>query len=436
MSTLKLKKPNVFLFPENFAYKQKKQLKILLVSKKACFFILYVYYFFMEKERYLTKYVIKDLYEKMVFIGGARQVGKTTLAIKLIGSQFKNFSYFNWDNREDRKKIINSELPGFSELIIFDEIHKYKKWKNFIKGEYDKFKNKFKFLITGSARLDIYRKGGDSLQGRYHYYRLHPFTLAEILSIENKINIFKEININNNNYFNDLDILDKFGGFPEIVTIQNHRTLRRWHNEKIERLFREDIRDIQLIRDIGSMKLLSDILPAKVGSLLSINSIREDLEVSHRAVSNWLDILELFYYHFRIYPYNQKTIRSIKKEPKLYLMDWSEVEDEAARFENMIASHLLKLTHFLYDYEGYKTELNFLRNVDKNEVDFLVTINKKPWFGVEVKLNNENISNPIKYFKEKLKIPFMYQVIKKKNVDTFKNGVRVISADKFLSALI
>ena len=149
-----------------------------------------------------------------------------------------------------------------------------------------------------------------------------------------------------------LESLDTFGGFPEPFTKQNMRQLRRWHNEKIERMFREDIQDIEAIRDIGNMKLLSDILPAKVGSRLSLNSIREDLEVSHRAVTHWMDILEAFYYHFRIYPYSSKKIRSLKKEPKLYLWDWSEVEDEANRFENLIASHLLKFVHFHHRSRG------------------------------------------------------------------------------------
>ncbi|OPX37593.1 MAG: hypothetical protein B1H12_04465 [Desulfobacteraceae bacterium 4484_190.2] len=160
--------------------------------------------------------------------------------------------------------------------------------------------------------------------------------------------------------------------------------LRRWQNDKNDRLFREDIRDIQQIRDMAGMQLLSDMLPDGVASLLSVNALREDLEVSHRAVTNWLNILEAFYYCFRIYPFVGKDYRSLKKGPKLYLMDWSEIRDEAKRFENLMASHLLKLVHFLYDYEGYRANLNFLRNVDKKEVDFLVTTDQKPWFAVEV----------------------------------------------------
>ena len=390
----------------------------------------------MIRDRYLTECVIKDLYEKMVFIGGARQVGKTTFAVNIIGEKFKKFSYYNWDSRADRREIIRPDWPGDADLIILDEIHKYKNWKNLIKGEYDKLKYRYKFLIAGSSRLDVYRRGGDSLQGRYHYYRLHPFSLAEVLNKKNKIEVFQEIHVEGKNYESECDAIYKFGGFPEPLLKASPRFLRRWHNEKIERMFREDIREIEQIRDLGNMKLLSDILPDRVGSLLSINSIREDLEVSHRAVSNWLNILETFYYHFRIYPYARKSIRSIKKIPKLYLWDWSEIENPSARFENMIAAHLLKLNHYLFDYEGYKAELNFLRNVDKKELDFLVSINKKPWFAVEAKLSETDVSKSLLYYKEKLKIPYVYQVVKGSGINRLVKDVNIISADCFLSGLI
>lgn len=390
----------------------------------------------MIKDRYLTKFIIEDLSEKMVFIGGPRQVGKTTLALHLVARHFEKAAHFNWDNRPDRKRIMASDWPGDSTLIILDEIHKYKKWKTLVKGEYDKLKEKYRFIITGSARLDIYRKGGDSLQGRYHYYRLHPFSLSEFSDKQSNIEVFKEIAIHSQGAYEELTLLDTFGGFPEPLLRQNHRLLRRWHNEKIERLFREDIRDTETVRDISNMKLLSDLLPDRAGSLLSINSLREDIEVSHRAVSNWLNILESFYYLFRIYPYTGKSIRSIKKEPKLYLWDWSEIEEEGPRFENLIASHLLKTVHFFRDYEGYKIKLYFLRDTVKREVDFLITVNEKPWIAVEAKLSEEIVSPHLKYFKERLKIPFAYQVVKKRDVDRFINDIRVISADKFLCGLI
>ena len=390
----------------------------------------------MQKIRYLSESIIEDLKDKMVFIGGARQVGKTTLAKEIISKQFKTSTYFNWDYQPDRKKINSGELPGEGGLLIYDEIHKYRKWKNFVKGIYDTHKNKYKILVTGSARLNIYRKSGDSLQGRYHYYTLHPFSLAELETISSQVQPFEEIQFKGQNFQETLETLFTFGGFPEPFISQDAKVLRRWHNEKLERLFREDVRDLENIRDISSMKLLGDILPAKASSPLSINNLREDLEVSHRAITSWLNILESFYYHFRIYPYTSKIIRSIKKEPKLYLTDWSEVANEGARFENLIAAHLQKFTNYLYERDGHKTELHYLRNVDKKEVDFLITVDNKPWFAVEVKLSETTPSNNLFYFKDRLQIPFNYQVVKQQGVDVLKDDIRIISAGKFLSGLI
>jgi len=373
----------------------------------------------MLKKRYLTDIIVRDLAEKMVFVGGPRQVGKTTLSTGLVASRYKEHAYLNWDNRQDRKKIIASQWPGSAKLIILDEIHKYKKWKTLIKGEYDKHKAHYKFLVTGSSRLDVYRKGGDSLQGRYHYYILHPFSMAEMLSIKNNPTPFEEITIVSKSHASDFEMIRRFGGFPEPLIKHQDRFLRRWHNEKNERLFREDIRETAQLRDLGSMKLLSDLLPDRVGSLLSVNAIREDLEVSHRAVAHWLDILESLYYHFRIYPFAGKAVRSIKKLPKLYLWDWSEVDDAAVRFENMIAGHLLKLVDFLHDYDGYRTKLYYLRTVDNKKVDFLVTVDERPWFAVEAKIADQSLSPSLLYFKLRLNIPFVYQVVQAAGVDIY-----------------
>ena len=291
-------------------------------------------------------------------------------------------------------------------------------------------------IVTGSARLDVVRRGGDSLQGRYHYYRLHPFSLAELVGSARVPGPFEEIRISSPAPRSEFEALLEFGGFPEPLFKQSDRFLRRWHNEKIERMFRDDIVSIEQVRDLGRMKLLSDLLPERVGSLFSTNAAREDLESGFKAVAHWFLVLESFYYHFRIRPYGHRWIRSIKKEPKIYLWDWSEVSDPAARFENMIAGHLLKLCHFLYDRDGLRAELFFLRDVDKKEVDFLVTVDNKPWFAVEAKLSDENVSSNLRYFLDKLKIPFAYQVIRKGGVYSLNRGVHVVSADRFLGGLI
>jgi predicted AAA+ superfamily ATPase len=389
----------------------------------------------MIKGRYLINPVLEDLSNKMVFVGGPRQVGKTTFAREIVSRHFKSEAYFNWDNRIHRKSIMDGKWPGDADLIILDEIHKYKKWKTLVKGYYDVLKTRYSFLITGSARLDIYRKGGDSMIGRYHYYRLHPFSLAEVIGAHSPLKIFRELPIPNHRAPEELLSLNKFGGFPEPFIKQDARTLRRWHIEKVDRLFREDIRDMDQIRDLYGAQRLGDILPDRAGSRLSINSLREDIEVSHRAVSHWMDVLESFYYCFRVFPFTSKRFRALKKEPKLYLWDWSEISDNAARFENCVGSHLLKMVHYLQDFEGYRVDLHYLRSIEKKEVDFLITVDGKPWFAVEVKLNDTNIAKPLHYFKGKLEIPFCYQVVQKNGVDFFKDGIRVVSADRFLLAL-
>lgn len=390
-------------------------------------------------KRYIENNVRQDLKDKMVFIYGPRQVGKTTFA-EQIGKKFypDNFLYLNWDNRNDRKNIISSTFKADTKLIIFDEIHKYSDWKNYLKGEYDKNKNKYHYIVTGSARLVIYQKGGDSLLGRYFHHRLHPLSIPELMNISCIYKPFDELTFFNKNK-ESCEILDSlllFGGFPEIYLKQNEKALRRWHADRVDILVREDIRDIENLRNISLLQVLIELMPDKVGSLFSINSLQHDLNVTHKTIASWVDILEKFYYHFRIYPFKFQKIKSLRKEPKLYLWDWSELDDQNAKFENMVASHLLKFCHHLYDSEGYKAELFFLRDIEKREVDFLVALNRKPWFCVEIKASYKTIPANLKYFKSKLEIPYSFLVTREKGNDFIKDDIRIISANKFLTALI
>lgn len=390
----------------------------------------------MANNRYLFKNINNDLQDKMVFLGGPRQVGKTTLA-KTIGEGFNKSVYLNWDASADRKTILAEKFSPDADLIIFDELHKYRSWKNYLKGQYDKNKDNYKIILTGSARLDVYRRGGDSLLGRYFYLRLHPFSLSETLNINHSFKIFEKLN-----FKEDIDSRKKFeqlfefGGFPEPFFKEDLRFLRRFHNMRVERLVKEDIRDIEALRDISQILILAESLPTRVSSVFSINALREDLNVTHKTISHWVDILERFYYLYRIYPFAISTIKSLRKEPKAYLWDWSQVEDEGARFENIIASHLLKFCHYLYDVEGQKAELRYLRDIDKHEVDFIVTINNKPWFIVEVKLTDQDVSKNLLYFQERIKAPLAFQVVKSTGVDFMQKNIRVMSADKFLSGLV
>ncbi len=391
------------------------------------------------KKRYLVDNILRDLKEKMVFIGGARQVGKTFMAKYIADHHYKTSDYLNWDVREDRKNVMQTSFKGNAAIILFDEIHKYKDWKNYLKGQFDKHRKDFKILVTGSARLDVYRRGGDSLMGRYFYFRLHPFSLAECIGKVNALKPQEEIKIADipPEAGKTLEALIKFGGFPEPFLKKNDRDLRRWHSQRVERLVKEDIRDLENIRDFSALQILVDLIPSKVGALLSLNSMREDLSVAHKTVASWMDILERFYYHFRIYPYANKKIKSLKKEPKLYLWDWSEItENIGAKLENVVASHLLKLCHYLHDADGYKTELFFLRDIDGREVDFLVTNNGKPWFAVEVKASAKEIARNLTYFGDRLNIPLLYQVVDERNIDIRKDKIRILSMEKFLSALV
>jgi len=251
-------------------------------------------------QRYLKKSIIEDLKRKMVFVGGPRQVGKTIMSLDILGGDEQHPAYFNWDYADDKRLLLQGGLPSGQKLVILDEIHKYKNWRNFVKGLYVKNKSQVSFLVTGSARLDYYRKGGDSLRGRYHYYRLHPLSLYELNSNPNK---------------NDLQALLQFGGFPEPFFAQSERDWKRWQRERISRVIHEDLVSLEHVKEVSQLDLLAVLLQDRVASLLSINSLREDLVASHEAVSRWVQILENLYYCFRIRPYAAKKIKALKNIP-------------------------------------------------------------------------------------------------------------------------
>lgn len=307
-------------------------------------------------KRYLALPVLDDLKKKMVFLGGPRQVGKTTLAQGLIKNYHDNHpAYLNWDSSVDRSKIKNREWPKSEKLIILDEIHKSKAWRNFVKGFYDTLKHTHSFLITGSARLDHFRKGGDSLLGRYHYYRLHPYSISEL-----------------NYEKNALKKLMKFGGFPEPYHEAEERNLRRWHNQRLDRLIRTDLRDWESVKDLDKIYSLAEELPNRVGSPLSIASLANDIEVDFKTMKRWLGILPSLYYCFQIAPFGSSKIRAVKKEQKLYLWDWSQVLNMGIRFENMVASHLLKYCHSSKMLKGIEWSLDFFVTQTKEKLTLYI----------------------------------------------------------------
>ena len=367
--------------------------------------------------RYLRPFILDDLKEKMVFLGGPRQVGKTTFSQSLIPHFTTNReAYINWDNPSDKKIFLNALIPPKQKLIIFDEIHKYKNWRNTIKGYWDSQKDLHQFLVTGSARLDYYRKGGDSLLGRYHYYRMHPLSLPEVSKKNSAI---------------DMEHLLKFGGFPEPFLRGSERTLRRWHNQRTSRIVSDDIRELEQVKELSLIELLINALPERVGSPLSRKNLAQELGVDFKTIEKWLTILESIYYSYRISPFGPPKIRAVKKEQKLYLWDWSEHIDEGKVWENFVGSHLLKYCHFHEDYEGHKMELRFLRDTDGREIDFIVLKNKKALFAVECKTGEKNLSRHISYFAERTDIPIFYQVHRGSKHIVYSDKVALLPFNEF-----
>ena len=190
------------------------------------------------------------------------------------------------------------------------------------------------------------------------------------------------------------------------------------------------------LRDLSSIEWLADLLPARVGSPLSLNALREDLEVSHRALTHWMDILEHLYCVVRLRPFESRSVRSLRKMPKAYLWDWSQVAAPGPRLENLVAMHLLKLCHFLRDHDGHDIELRYLRDRTGKEVDFLVTIKGRPWLAVEVKVSETAVDPSLVYFRDRLRIPYAYQVVLDARRDFVERGIRVVPAHAFLAGLM
>lgn len=362
--------------------------------------------------RYLHEQVIKDLAKKMVFVAGPRQVGKTTLAKDLISSEDR---YFNWDDDGDRAKILKKEFPHEPGIIILDEIHKYRAWRNFVKGTFDKLRNKYQILVTGSAKLDVYRFGGDSLQGRYHFLRMHPLSVAELKHVD------------------AIESLMSYGGFPEPFYSQNKIDAKRWALNYRTRLIREDITSLEQVTDLGRLELLFLRLPDLVGSPLSINSLREDLQMHHTTIAKWISIFEKMYAVFRLSPFGSTKIKAVKKEQKHYHFDWTLIENEGTRFENLVACHLLKWVQWNYDVLGEEMELRYFREITGREVDFVVTNKNKPAMFIECKLGDDTINPALIHLKNRFPEVPAYQISLRGKKDYMSgDGVRVCPAAPLL----
>lgn len=385
---------------------------------------------------------------QMIFLSGPRQVGKTTTSLEASQESPLHY-YFNWDNDDHRALIIAgpqavAEAAKLTEvrqnlpILVFDEIHKYRNWKRFLKGFFDTFEKKCRIIVTGSARLNIYKRGGDSLMGRYFLYRLHPLSVREIVrpnlpmeEIQPPVEIAQA----------DYDALIAFGGFPEPYLKRNKTFFNHWKRLRTEQLFREDIRDLSRIQEIGQVQFLAEILQEEASHSLNYSVLAAKVKISVPTLQRWIELLKNLYFCFTLQPWHKNLSRSLIKEPKIYLWNWALIEDKGARLENMTASHLLKAVQFWTDRGFGEYGLYYLRDKEKREVDFLVTKDRKPWFLVEVKASgDQGISRWLHYYKEKLQVPHAFQIgfdLPYVNRDCFKEKDPIIvPAKTFLSQLI
>ena len=382
---------------------------------------------------------------QMAFISGPRQVGKTTTC------RIHGDTYIDWDNIDDRESILagptklidHYRLDRLSKtlpVVIFDELHKYPRWKQFLKGFFDTYADQLRILVTGSSRMDVYRRGGDSLMGRYFLYRMHPFSVAETLTQDlpdEKRIIRPPKKIRPANF----DALWNHGGYPEPFLKRDMRFSRRWQSLRLEQLVREDIRDLTQIQQLDQLELLVKLLSERSAHQLIYGNLANDVRVSIDTTRRWIDVLVTLHLGFLIRPWFKNVSRSLRKEPKWFLRDWASIKDPGDKAETFVACHLLKAVEGWNDMGLGKFELGYLRDKEKREVDFLVARDGKPWFLVEVKLHDESIEPTLKYFQQQLSAPFAFQVVLDANyVDAHcfaKAGTPiVVPARTFLSQLL
>ena len=368
-------------------------------------------------ERYLEEFIRKDLEEKIVLLSGPRQVGKTTLSKQLTTSHV----YLNYDASSDRRSIHAQEWDRDAELVIFDELHKMRKWKSWIKGIYDTEGISPSLLVTGSARLDTYRKGGESLAGRFFYYRLHPLTVKEICRYLGEKSETA------------LDKIIKLGGFPEPYLKDSETFAKRFRRIHTDTIIRGDLLDLERVRDVKSIEILIDLLRTRVGSTTSYTALANDLQVSIHTVKHWLQILENLYIIFPVRPYHKNIARSLLKESKYYLYDTGAVEgDLGAKLENTVACALLRDLHFIEDTTGSRVALHYLRDKEKYEVDFLPVVDNNPLCMIEVKVSDDSFSRSLFRFHRKLKNAKPFQIVYKLKRKKSKDAARMLPAHQFL----
>jgi hypothetical protein len=383
-------------------------------------------------------------HRQMAFVTGARQVGKTTSCRALASAS----AYLSWDNDDDRRVLESgpdaiAERTGLHRLaktrkvVVLDELHKYRRWKTLVKGLFDTFEDRATFIVTGSSRLDVYRRGGDSLMGRYFGFRMHPLSLAELAHARVGKTTTRAPKLVPRA---DLEALLRFGGYPEVFAERDPRFHRRWLDLRRQQLVREDIRDLTRVQELGQIETLLRLLHERSGSQLIYSNLANEIRVAVETVRRWVDTLESFHAGFRVRPWSTNVAKSLRKEPKWYASDWSDIADPGARAETFVACALQKAVHGWTDLGFGAFELRYLRDKNKREVDFVVVQGRKPWFLVEVKVADTKLAPELAYFQTQIGARHAFQAVLEmgfEDADCFAHAEPiVVPATTLLSQLV
>ena len=382
---------------------------------------------------------------QMAFVSGPRQVGKTTTCRR------HTDAYCNWDNLDDREFVLTgpanlaarfgaNRLSETIPVALFDELHKFPRWKPFLKGIYDTYGERLRIIVTGSSRMDIYRRGGDSLMGRYFSYRMHPFSVAETVSCELP-NPERVVRPPGAIATTDFEALWMHGGYPEPFLKRDSRFSRRWQSLRLKQLVREEVRDLTQVQQLDQMEMLVRRLAHGSARQLVYSNLAREVRVSVDTIRRWIAALCDFHLGFLVRPWFRNISRSLRKEPKWYLRDWANIEDVGDKAETFGACHLLKAVEGWNDMGLGRFDLGYLRDKEKREIDFLVTRDGKPWFLAEVKYREESLSRTLKYYQDQVNAPFAFQVVVDADYvdrDCFTAPGRplVVPARTFLSQLL
>jgi predicted AAA+ superfamily ATPase len=384
-------------------------------------------------------------HRQMAFVSGPRQVGKTTTC------RSHADTYANWDNLDDREQILGGPTQLVAKLgldrlstkmpvALFDELHKHPRWKQFLKGFFDTYADQVSIIVTESSRLDTYRRVGDSLMGRYFLYRMHPFSVAETLH-KDLPDPKRVVRPPKKPKPAEFDALWQHGGYPEPFLKRDRRFSRRWQDLRTQQLLREDVRDLTQIQQIDQLTMLVKLLSVRSANQIVYSNLARDVQASVDTIRRWIDTLSSLHHGFLIKPWFKNVSRSIRKEPKWFLRDWANIEDDGSRAETFVGCHLLKAVEGWNDLGLGRFHLAYLRDKAKREVDFVVIRDDRPWFLVEVKFHEDQISGSLKHYQDQIKAPYAFHVVVDAayvDADCFARprGPVVVPARTFLSQLL